>query len=244
MKNLHNIYYSLLNTQCKDIHFLELPKSTQQHLKALRLNDHENIILFNGVDFIAQYSFDQANKEFKFIKSIEPNKKKSTKLSLYLSPPNGPDFMLSIKQACEIGVQKIHLFRSQNCQWPQRKEFPIEKINKIIVGSCEQCTRYVLPTVKIENNNILSKLDTLRTLDKQQIWIADESLSPTKAIGLNNPTQKTAQQNFFIGPEGGWTHQETQFFKTTEKLSLGPFILKVPTAIVSAATLIRKSIEI
>lgn len=120
-----------------------------------------------------------------------------------------------------------------------------ERFKANIKEAAEQCERLDMPllkpVIKLESflkaavqNKILILCDELFR-EKEPTRKASEVLSKIK----NNDQEIV----ILVGPEGGFSSQEFERFKTVENLhniSLGPRVLRADTAIVSAITLVQE----
>jgi len=112
-----------------------------------------------------------------------------------------------------------------------KKDFNLERAQKIVIEASEQCGRGDIPTLhspkKLKNavDEYKNKID-LYFADKGQNEIKKK---PKKSVGI------------LIGPEGGWSQAEIQIFKTAKikGIDLGNLVLRAETAaIVSASKLL------
>jgi RsmE family RNA methyltransferase len=137
-----------------------------------------------------------------------------------------------LDKLCEVlplsGVTDLFLFYSQNSI-----EYPInkERITKILIRSCEQSEVAYLPKIIVLNQQDLdielkkhqpTVLDCNESKPLTQLQsdnVTATTVSPKKSGNLVTespsfpPNKQLIQKPALIGPEGGWTETEIQYFK-------------------------------
>ena len=112
----------------------------------------------------------------------------------------------------EIGVSKISFIY---CDFSQKNfKLKLERIQKILINSSQQCGRSNLMQIEILNSS-------KEFFEKYPEFVAvDFDGKEIECKNYNKP--------FLIGPEGGFSEKERKFFK--EKVKLEGFILKSESA--------------
>lgn len=191
----------------------------------------ENQIQYEGI--IAKIA--QNSIEIKIYKSYKSNRSLNFHLYLAQSPLRSEDQSLIVEKATELGVDGIYPIFSDNCAL--KKSVISQKVvkwQKIMSEASKQCERAYVPTCfePLE----LDKL--LKTVHFDRVFAfvernADENLK----ICLNkNPILKDEKVLVIIGPEGGFSKREFEYFNQNniKTLSLGNLILKAETAVIAA----------
>lgn len=162
---------------------------------------------------------------------------------LYLaqSPLRSDAQNLLIEKATELGVKGIFPIKTDNCvlnlEMINKK---IPKWNKIMYEASKQCERAEVP--------ICFDCTTIETLmgdvffDKIYIFCERIASKTIRTTFENNPIKKKDKVLVIIGPEGGFSQKEFEYFNkltkentaTTEMLTLGNLILKADTAVIVA----------
>ncbi|MDU7692658.1 MAG: RsmE family RNA methyltransferase [Helicobacter sp.] len=126
----------------------------------------------------------------------------------------------------ELGITKLTFFRSQRSQ---NIELDFNRLNKILIQSCEQCGRLDLMNVELLENleQVFLHYKNCILLDFSGDLNAD--FSDIKSI--------------IIGPEGGFSGSELELAQTKAKIMRldNPLILKSQTAVIFASTLFPRS---
>lgn len=224
----------------------ELPDSTQQHLKSLRIKSNENVNFLNGQGDIFKTHSILNNKIISFkVLEIKTQKNLEPKIKLFLSPPIGGALEEALIQACEIGVNSFYFVRSQHNQYNRQHLFKTERLKRIIESACTQCTQAWLPELHTE---WLTLEEALSLAQKTTIVFAQESLAGKLKSGQireNSKISNKSEFSLFVGPEGGWSLDEENLLegKSQMSLCLGDLILRVPTAVVASCFWIRSHFD-
>ena len=185
------------------------------HLKARRMQAGERISVRNLRDF----------KEY--IYEIDEIDRRSASLSLVFASSNGEQkFDFTIAWAIvdpktienELGVGKIAFVYTKFSQ--ANFKIDIERLNYINALSCEQCGRTSLMEFEIYKN-----LDELMSVYKNVSAIN---------FGGKSLNEKKDDELLIIGPEGGFSEDETAKFKNSYCLNTKN-ILRSQTAVISVA---------
>lgn len=232
--------FMLKNQELLEGSTLEGPllRPIEKHLKALRIKRGEDILLLDGSGRITKARCTQHSPYCFSVLHTGVKDITLPRISLILSPPKTTALYEAIAQSTEMGVHSFQYWYSDNCtQKPSDFEKIYSRSLRVIEASCEQCAQPYLPSVAprpLKNINELIGYDCL--------IVGDESLSSTQTRGFDKPTVVRTDMKIalFVGPEGGWSPAERQKFDevSATKLSLGPLILRVPTACVSALSYI------
>jgi len=157
-------------------------------------------------------------------------------LCLAQSPLNSNSQATIIEKATELGVNHIYPVFTDNCS-VKKALIPtkIDKWQRIMYEASKQCERAYVPTchdlttldVLISNNNFNRILAFVERASKKTL----------KQYLFDNPIKNSENVLLIIGPEGGFSKKEFDFFEKNSKiemLSLGNLILKADTAVITA----------
>lgn len=167
------------------------------------------------------------------IKNFYPSKR-DLDFDLYLAQsPLRSDAQLTImEKATELGARGVYPVVTDNCALAQsvlaKKH---EKWQKVMFEASKQCERAKVPTC-FEPTTI----DEVLKLDFDKILVlAERSTEITlKEFLSQNPIKKGEKVIAVIGPEGGFSQREFDYFKSKNLplISLGDLILKAETAVI------------
>ena len=145
---------------------------------------------------------------------------------LYLaqSPLRSDAQALLIEKATELGVTGVYPVMTDNCAVNKSvAEKKVAKWQKIMYEASKQCERAIVP--ECYEVSTIEKVISENHFDK---IIRD--------CFIEKPIQQNEKVLVIIGPEGGFSQKEFDYFKTSgfEMLTLGNLILKADTAVVVA----------
>ncbi len=218
----------------------KLEKSQSHYLtKVVRLNLGENFLLFNekGEWMCKINQISKGLVEFQVIEKVrqEENQKE---IWLAFSPIKSNYFNFMIQKSTELGVTKFIPVVSDRTVV---RKINIERLNKIIIESCEQSNRIVIPIVE----KLISLSDFLNKYKELDIVFgdlnSDNSNLNTKKFNLKKPVC------LLIGPEGDYTEQERlkiNKLKYIQNLKINKNILRSETAAISALSIISFNLNL
>lgn len=156
---------------------------------------------------------------------------------LYLaqSPLRSDAQTLLIEKATELGVTGVYPILTDNCAVNKSvAEKKVAKWQKIMFEASKQCERAFVP--ECFDVSTLDKVINNNSFDKIIVFcerIADKTVRDVFNL---NPIKKGEKVLVIIGPEGGFSQKEFDYFKEKnfEMLTLGDMILKADTAVVVA----------
>ena len=218
-----------------------LPEATFRHaIQVLRLSVGESLILFNGEggDYVAELSSVTKKAAIVQVQSFSPIANESPvaiTLAQAIIKPDKMDFAL--QKAVELGVTTIQPLITQRSVVRISKDQTEKKVQHwqgIVQAACEQSGRIVLPQV-------LAPV----SLDA---WLQQAFHGTRLMLGIGDyprigalPADLPAPLALVIGPEGGFTEEETAacLAANVQGVSLGQRILRAETASLAALALIQ-----
>ena len=231
--NLDKIYQDkIIEIKDKDFFYLK---------NVMRVKTSDKINIFNGQDgdFLGEIVNTAKKKCQILIKKQIKEQYFPPKISLAFSIVKNHTLESIAKRGMEMGVTKFIPITTKRSFI---NKFNKEKFLINIKEGSEQSERNDIAKIKkLQNlNDFLEEY-----LDNQRILIlCDESGTSEKA---NDILQKINSKNkeviILIGPEGGFSNDELDLIKSKNiySISLGPRILRVDTAMISALTLVQES---
>jgi 16S rRNA (uracil1498-N3)-methyltransferase len=119
-----------------------------------------------------------------------------------------------LEKLCEIapmaGITEIKLFFSDRSI---KQNVQIERLNKILIRACEQSETLFLPELKVIDKSELEKIINEIKPIVLACYLGEEKLI----------TKISTKNTCIVGPEGGWSEKELEYFKSQnmEFVSLG-----------------------
>lgn len=205
--------------------------------KSLRAKIGEKLLLIdeNQIQYEAVISEINSKTITCKIEKFYPSRR-DLEFDLFLAQsPLRSDAQLTImEKATELGVRAIYPVITDNCAL-NKSVFAkkTEKWQKVMYEASKQCERAKIPTC-YEPTSIEEVLKN--PFDK--ILVFGERLTEIslKNYLKENPIHKSERVLVIIGPEGGFSQREFEFFKSKNLpvITLGDLILKAETAVIVA----------
>lgn len=194
----------------------------------------EEIMLTSGSGIIAQARISQMDKKELLVDIKDINQQQAATPSIAVAFPllkNKHDAMI-VEKLTELGVKDFFPVVSQHCVRQPNKNSR-DKFEKIAIAAIKQCDNAYLPTV-----HECSDLEDLIPLLKEKGYLPCVALE----FGEHKLLDKIAADStkplcLIIGPEGGFTEEEADYFVMNEValFSLGNHILRAETAAIAAS---------
>ena len=153
-------------------------------------------------------------------------------LFLAQSPLRSDAQLTIMEKATELGVRSVFPIMTDNCAVKKNIAISkVEKWQKVMYEASKQCERAKIPTcnpVTTINQVLENKYDKIIVFGERS---TEQSL---KQFLSKNPIKKAEKILVIIGPEGGFSQKELDFFKNKNLpiISLGDLILKAETAVI------------
>lgn len=199
--------------------------------RSLRARCGEKLLLIDENQIQYETKISEINSK-EVICEIEKSylSKRDLEFDLFLAQsPLRSDAQLTVmEKATELGVRGVYPVFTDNCALRVNKQ---EKWQKVMFEASKQCERAKIPTCFAPT--------TFEELLQQNfdkiIVLAERSTEKSlKQYLSENPTKKGERILAIIGPEGGFSQKEFDFFKSKNLplISLGDLILKAETAVI------------
>lgn len=158
--------------------------------------------------------------------------KRDLEFDLFLAQsPLRSDAQLTVmEKATELGARAVYPVFTDNCALKVNKQ---EKWQKVMNEASKQCERAKIPACfEPTTFDELLKKD----FDKVIVFAERSTEKTLKQYLRENPTKKGDKILVIIGPEGGFSQKEFDYFrsKNLPLISLGDLILKAETAVIVA----------
>ena len=160
--------------------------------------------------------------------------KRDLDFDLYLaqSPLRSDAQTIIMEKATELGVRGVYPIITDNCALSKSViSKKIEKWQRIMYEASKQCERAKIPTC----HSSCTLNDVLSYEFDQILIMAERSTEISLREYLKeNPIKKSSKILVVIGPEGGFSQDEFNLFKSMKLplITLGDLILKAETAVI------------
>lgn len=214
-------------------------KENYTHIaKSLRSKIGESILLIDENQIQYEGAIEEISQKeikVKVLKSYKSQRKLAFKLFLAQTPLRSDAQSLIVEKATELGVEGIYPIFTDNCALKKSViEQKIPKWQKIMLESSKQCERASVPTCF--ELTTLEKLIGSKSFDRIFAFTERSAQFKLKSYLRDNPVLKNEKILVIIGPEGGFSKKEFEFFEKNKitTLSLGELILRAETAVITA----------
>lgn len=209
--------------------------------KVLRLSQGQKVIVFDGTgrEYLVALDRPKRQEVFGFVlEEWEQPTESPLKLSLIQAVPKSDKMDLIVQKSTEIGVNEIIPLNSARSIWGTKTKHSqqakvhqrLERWSRIGIEAAKQSCRtsvpLIRPVVSIEEFLSRSSEADLKLL----LW--EEEEQRTLKETLRNQSGDIQSVSVVIGPEGGFTQEESEQFQQHGYLpiSLGKRILRTETA--------------
>lgn len=209
-----------------------LPDALAHHVRVLRLQPGNTIVLFNGEGGEYTATLLDAGKreaavEVKAFTAV--NNEASHALTLAQALPEGSKMDWIVEKAVELGVASIQPLaarRSVVKLAPERAEKKLAHWQAIVVAASEQSGRTRVPQLAapVDFGSWIARQDL-----HLRILLSPRAQQPLSDWARHHPAQSVT---LIVGPEGGFTEDEEEAAVRhgALPLSMGPRILRTETA--------------
>ena len=207
--------------------------SSHHALRVMRVKVDDFLVLFNGDGFEYRGRVSDINKKtinVEILSKEKNNNESPININLFQSISSNEKMDMVIQKATELGVNSIQpIFSSRSTikLSLDRTKKRLMHWRQVSISACEQSGRSKIPTIKspIGFDQVSKEIKTTNSLN---LVLHPDSQQPSS----NLPHEYSGDINIFIGPEGGFNHEEVSFLKKQNciNIQLGPRILRTETA--------------
>jgi 16S rRNA (uracil1498-N3)-methyltransferase len=140
-----------------------------------------------------------------------------------------------VEKATELGAAAIRFLNTERGP----RSFgagTAERLRRVAVAAVEQCHRARCP--EVTGPHPFAEVTTLTSAADHR-WLLDPAATSIPPASPLSP-HESPKESLLVGPEGGWspTELETLDAEGWKRISLGPRILRIETAVVAGAALL------
>lgn len=209
-----------------------------QHIKVSRLFEEDFLIITNGDGFDYKGIIKKIEKKnvIVHIKNKKENlNENNIQTVLYQAMLKSDKMDFVIQKSVELGVGEIvPMITKRTIVKEKNMSHKLLRWQKIILEACKQCERAVLPTIT-EVMTIAEAIEDSKRLSLPLLLDEDEDNR------LFNVSASVGSLGIFVGPEGGFSDEERQYFKENniQSYTLGKRILRAETAGMAALSMVN-----
>ena len=214
-------------------------KDNYNHIaRSLRARTGEKLLLIdeNQIQYETVITAINAkNIETEIEKSYKSERDLNFNLYLAQSPLRSDAQNFVIEKATELGVRGIYPVLTDNCALNKSViKNKIDRWQKIMYEASKQCERAIVPSCF--EMTALEKLLQTEKFDKIIAFCERGTHTTLKQFFEKTPIKRGENVLVIIGPEGGFSNREFEFFTSNNipELTLGNLILKAETAVTVA----------
>ena len=213
-----------------------LPEGAAHHAaRVLRLKRGDEVRLFNGEGGEFEASIHLATKDAVIVdigRFHEVERESPLKVCLAQAVTTGEKMDYTLQKAVELGVARIQPLQTQRSVVrldQERADKRRRHWQNVVISACEQCGRNTVPEVAA----IVSLEEWVATTNAETIRLM---LSPFAEKSLREFPKPVAEVSLMVGPEGGFSKEETEFAvaKGFQSARFGPRVLRTETAPLAA----------
>lgn len=228
---METIYVPIINSSSSDCVVID---DEFKHIRALRININERIIITNGMGLsvIAELlSIDKISASFHIIEVLRASNENEFISSLAVGILDNKDRMeFAVEKAVELGINSVYPLQSR---YTQKSKTNTARLTSKSISAMKQCKRSCLPEI-FEPLNLKSLKKIAEGFSK--VILLDDSGS--------TPAFDTKCQSvlMIVGPEGGFSAEEIHEMSSWKNLitwSLGTRRLRAETAVNTGLALIN-----
>lgn len=199
-----------------------------QWTKVLRLQPGSQVVLFNEARSEASYGISDISKSAAVLQKLDEIKPKivNQQIILFWSLLKRDNNELILQKCTELGVWAFAPIISDRTI---KKDFNLERAQKIVVEASEQCGRGDIPKIS-------SPAKIKQAIEEYgkpiQLLVADQNGPEATKI------QTASSTGVLIGPEGGWSDEEIKLFASLklQRLKISQLTLRAETAAIVAVS--------
>lgn len=202
-----------------------------QWRNVLRMDAGDQLIMFDGSGDEVFCEFASLEKRLATLKIVERKAglKPTRDVTLFMALIKKDNLELVLEKATELGVTRIV---PVECARSEKKGINVERSQKILREAAEQSGRVILPVF----DDMVRVQDIFKKYSQTIIVLEPHGeTSAREYFTINN----TASIGLIVGPEGGFTKEEVEFFEKNDApiVTTGSTILRAETAAIVALTL-------
>jgi len=233
----------ILSTPPNAIGSLSLPEDEIDHLrKVLRFSPGDQFVAFDGKgnSWLAEIvSMTKKDLQARVIATLKPEPA-GTSLTVAVGSVKGPRMEWAVEKAAELGASTFIPLKTRYAV-VEPGEGRSRRWKNIAIAAAKQSRRMTLMEVELSKS-----IADLSFQNYRSIWVfdlTDDAIPVTDIFvpGVVSDLDRREGILIIIGPEGGFSEQEREFFRTigSKFVSLGSHPLRTETALVASMVIAK-----
>ena len=214
---------------------VEVSDNVVRHLNVLRVENTEEIVLFNGNGKAypaLPEVLEKRRASVRILREEATDNESPLNITLVQAVSAAERMDFTLQKSVELGVAEIRPVISERCVVRlsgERAEKRVTRWQEIVVSACEQSGRNIVPKVL----PLTTYAQALQQLPQETTKLL---MSLNRAQKLSDVRPQSGKVVFMVGPEGGWTEKEEQqaFDAGFQSVTLGKRVLRTETASLAA----------
>lgn len=210
---------------------VKMDKTESRHiLQTLRMKEGDELQLMNGEGTLANATIakiEGRNTLLCELKDLTQAPRPKLKISLFVAPPSNGTLALILKQAVELGVDSVYLM---SCKYSVSKSKKEKNVHAELISAAKQSGNPYLPKV----------VSGLTFKEALALAPANNFYGAVPSDDFVCPENTLTEAGVWIGPEGGFSDEELEQVQSLPAcpLAIGPYILRVETAVNSVCSVL------
>ena len=233
----------------------ELPHDEAQHItKVLRMKEGEEIIITDGKGSFYKAELSLVTNKLCCVQLLSRESTSplwQNKIEIAVAPTKHLDRMeWFVEKATEIGIDQINFV---TCEFSERKQIKIERMNRIAISAMKQSHKAVLPQIPemmafntfikcpFEGKRYIAHCYDMKNICDADSYSSDASTSMRTSAFLGQLLKGGESAQVLIGPEGDFSRREVEaaIAEGFIPVSLGNSRLRTETAALVAVHLMN-----
>ena len=200
---------------------LNLTPPQTSHLKVLRLKPPTLIRCFDGKTGEHLINLTSLTTGT-ILKTLLPQPPPPPSVTLYTPPLKKKRLKTLIEKSVELSVTSIKIVPQTDYSSHKITDKQIDKLRLTIESTACQCETFHVPKLSVTSKNFKEVCEDVDVIAVERVC---ENNVLEKFLEVEEEFMK-----IFIGPEGGWSHEERELFKEEKCITLGEKVMRAETA--------------
>ncbi len=216
------------------------PHESRHAWASSRLRIGDEVVLFTGSGLLGPGLITSAKPDAVVVdvREVVSVPRRHPRLYLNFAVPKGPRGDTLVEKCCELGVAGLQpLITARSIA--RAAEARLHRWQQRAIEAAKQSKQAWAASV-LGPSSLIEALKNVRRRDMNLVATCDAGAVPLIDLTAQLATCRTVRG--FVGPEGGWTDEETAAFRAAQvtPVSLGPGVLRIETAAIALAAFVHQ----